>query len=97
MTDHSVLSFIGKNDGSQLTSVRFQGQTVPNHYYGPDMNPQDETWLIRQFKAGDLSTFEIIIKKYQDRIYNLCRYLLGHPQDAEDAAQDVFIKGLIGI
>ena len=58
---------------------------------GP-LNPQDEDLLIRQFKAGDLSTFEIIIKKYQDRIYNLCHYLLGHPQDAEDAAQDVFIK-----
>ncbi len=59
---------------------------------GP-LNPQDESRLIQQFKAGDLSIFEIIIKKYQDRIYNLCRYLLGHPQDAEDAAQDVFIKG----
>jgi RNA polymerase sigma-70 factor, ECF subfamily len=57
------------------------------------MNSQDENLLIQQFKAGDLSIFEIIIKKYQDRIYNLCRYLLGHPQDAEDAAQEVFLKG----
>ena len=37
-------------------------------------------------------TFEWIVKQYQDRIYNLCRYLLVHPQDAEDAAQEVFIK-----
>ena len=36
--------------------------------------------------------FEWIVLKYQDKIYNLCRYLLGNPQDAEDAAQDVFIK-----
>ena len=56
------------------------------------MNPQDENLLIQRFKAGDLSIFEIILKKYQDRIYNLCRYLLGNPQDAEDAAQDVFLK-----
>ncbi|MBI5605557.1 MAG: sigma-70 family RNA polymerase sigma factor [Deltaproteobacteria bacterium] len=56
------------------------------------MNAKDENLLIRQFKAGDLSIFEILIKKYQDRIYNLCRYLLGHPQDAEDAAQNVFLK-----
>lgn len=56
------------------------------------LNPQDENRLIRQFKAGDSSTFEPIVKTYQDRIYNLCRYFLGNSQDAEDAAQDVFIK-----
>ena len=55
-------------------------------------DPLDEPFLIRQFKDGDRSTFEWIVKKYQDRIYNLCRYLLVHPQDAEDAAQEVFIK-----
>jgi RNA polymerase sigma-70 factor (ECF subfamily) len=55
-------------------------------------NPQDENDVIRQFKEGDASTFEWVVKKYQDRIYNLCRYLLVHPQDAEDAAQVVFIK-----
>ena len=56
------------------------------------MNPQDENLLIQQFKTGDLSIFEIFVKKYQDRIYNLCRYMLGNTQDAEDAAQDVFVK-----
>ncbi len=54
---------------------------------------RDEPALIRHFQDGDLSIFEIIIKKYQDRIYNLCRYLLRNPQDAEDAAQEVFLKG----
>jgi RNA polymerase sigma-70 factor (ECF subfamily) len=55
-------------------------------------DPIDEHFLIRQFKDGDPSTFEWIVKEYQDRIYNLCRYLLVHPQDAEDASQEVFIK-----
>ena len=56
------------------------------------MNPQDENYLIQQFKGGDPSQFERIVLNYQDRIYNLCRYLLGNPQDAEDAAQEVFLK-----
>jgi RNA polymerase sigma-70 factor (ECF subfamily) len=55
-------------------------------------DPIDEPFLIRQFKDGDQSPFEWIVKKYQDRIYNLCRYLLVNPQDAEDAAQEVFLK-----
>jgi RNA polymerase sigma-70 factor, ECF subfamily len=54
--------------------------------------PQDENYLIQQFKDEDPSTFEWIILKYQDKIYNLCRYLLRNPLDAEDAAQEVFIK-----
>lgn len=37
-------------------------------------------------------TFEELLLKYQDRIYNLCRHMLGNLHDAEDAAQDVFIK-----
>jgi RNA polymerase sigma-70 factor, ECF subfamily len=57
------------------------------------INSQDETHLIGRFKDGDSSAFERIVLKYQDRIYNLCYYLLGNPHDAEDAAQEVFIKG----
>jgi RNA polymerase sigma-70 factor, ECF subfamily len=56
------------------------------------MNPQDENLFIVRFKEGDPSTFEPLVRTYQDRIYNLCYYLLGNPKDAEDAAQDVFIK-----
>lgn len=48
--------------------------------------------LINSFKAGDKSAFEAIILNYQDRIYNLCRHMLGNVQDAEDAAQDTFLK-----
>lgn len=50
------------------------------------------TGHINRFKGGDESAFEEIVKAYQDRIYNLCRVSLGNPRDAEDAAQDVFIK-----
>jgi RNA polymerase sigma-70 factor (ECF subfamily) len=52
----------------------------------------DESDLIRRFKQGDHSAFEAIVRKYQDRIYNLCRYMLRDPRDAQDAAQDVFLK-----
>ncbi len=50
--------------------------------------PQDENYLIRQVKDDDPSTFEWIVLKYQDKIYSLCRCLLGNPQDVEGAAQD---------
>jgi RNA polymerase sigma-70 factor (ECF subfamily) len=52
----------------------------------------DDLTLIDRFQNGDRSAFEEIVLKHQDKIYNLCRYMLGNPQDAEDAAQDVFLK-----
>lgn len=52
----------------------------------------DDLQILKRFKDGDSTAFEEIVLKYQDRIYNLCRYMLGNAHDAEDAAQDTFIK-----
>jgi RNA polymerase sigma-70 factor (ECF subfamily) len=52
----------------------------------------DDGDLITRFKGGDLSGFEELVRKYQDRVYNLCRYMIQDTQDAQDAAQDAFLK-----
>jgi RNA polymerase sigma-70 factor (ECF subfamily) len=52
----------------------------------------DDLPLIDRFKRDDQVAFEELVLKYGDRIYNLCRYMLGNAHDAEDAAQDTLIK-----
>jgi RNA polymerase sigma-70 factor (ECF subfamily) len=52
----------------------------------------DDLKLIIDFHKGNVSAFESIVLNYQDRIYNLCLYMLGNRHDAEDAAQDTFLK-----
>ncbi len=52
----------------------------------------DDLQILKRFNNGDISAFEELVLKYQDRIYNLCRHMLGNIHDAEDAAQDTFIK-----
>lgn len=52
----------------------------------------DDLPLIERFKGGDQSVFGELVLKYQDRIYNLCRHMLGNSHEAEDAAQDTFLK-----
>ena len=52
----------------------------------------DDRALIDRFKGGDQSAFEHLVLKYQNKIYSLCRYMLGNTHDAEDAAQDTFVK-----
>jgi RNA polymerase sigma-70 factor (ECF subfamily) len=56
------------------------------------MSSADEIDLINRFNKGDPSAFEALVRKYQDRVYNLCRYMLRDPQNAQDAAQDIFLK-----
>jgi len=58
----------------------------------PLMQNSDDFSLIARFKDGDRSSFEEIVLRHQDKIYNLCRHMLGNAHDAEDAAQDVFLK-----
>jgi RNA polymerase sigma-70 factor, ECF subfamily len=48
---------------------------------------------IRELFARDShAAFRGIVLKYQDRIFNLCLYMLRDRQEAEEAAQDVFVK-----
>ncbi len=61
------------------------------------MKLPDDTDLVTRFKDGDLSAFEQVVLKYQDRIYTLCRYMLYNAEDAPDAAQDVFLKAYGGL
>lgn len=52
----------------------------------------DDLELLRRFASGDAAAFDDIVRTYQGRIVTLCRYLLGNAADADDAAQDVFVK-----
>ena len=59
---------------------------------GRSVSDAHDIELIIRFRNGDQSAFEDILLEFQDRIYNLCRRMLGNAHDAEDAAQDVFLK-----
>ncbi len=56
------------------------------------MKKLDDTAILLRFKNGDTSAFQEIVLAYQDSIFNLCAYMIGDPVNAEDAAQDVFLK-----
>ncbi len=52
----------------------------------------DARLLIRQAQAGDLAAFEELVSIYQDKIVTLCYYLTGNHADAQDLAQEVFVR-----
>jgi RNA polymerase sigma-70 factor (ECF subfamily) len=48
--------------------------------------------LVSKAQKGDSKSFEQLVIMYQDRIYGLCYRLTGNHADAQDLAQNVFIK-----
>jgi RNA polymerase sigma-70 factor (ECF subfamily) len=48
--------------------------------------------LLTQLQAGDDASFEALFLRHYDRVYHILYRLLGNQADAEDVAQQVFLK-----
>ncbi|GGM39281.1 ECF RNA polymerase sigma factor SigW [Paraliobacillus quinghaiensis] len=52
---------------------------------------------IRQVKKGDQSAFEDVVTFYQDKVYQICYRMVGNAYEAEDLAQEAFIRAYVNI
>ena len=48
--------------------------------------------LIREFQDGDVKAFNELVRRYQEKVYWIARRLVVDHADADDVAQEVFIK-----
>ena len=48
--------------------------------------------LVERVQNGDKKAFDLLVLKYQQRIINLVSRFVYNPSDAEDIAQEAFIK-----
>jgi len=53
---------------------------------------QDDHELVRQFQAGNERAFNDLVLRHRKRIHAVATGLLGSADDAEDVAQEVFLK-----
>lgn len=61
----------------------------------PGPNTQDdESILLRRCRAGEGAAQGELVARYQDRVYNTCLRMCGNAADAEDFAQEAFVKAL---
>lgn len=52
----------------------------------------DDRTLVARAQLGDDSSYEELVRRYQQRIYGLCYHLTSNHEDATDLAQDAFVK-----
>ena len=48
--------------------------------------------LVRKAQAGDKTAFDLLVRKYQNKVVNIVSRYLGHNGDVLDVAQDTFVK-----
>lgn len=62
-----------------------------------ETSDEDLAARVQESAPGDLRAFEELVRRYQDKVTTNCRYLTGSPTDAEDLAQEVFVKAYFGL
>lgn len=48
--------------------------------------------LVSLCKQGDIAAFEVLVKKYQKRVFNIAFRMIGNYDDACEVAQDTFVS-----
>jgi RNA polymerase sigma-70 factor (ECF subfamily) len=54
--------------------------------------PLDDLELVRRAQEGDLTAFDDLVRRYQERVYSTVYHMTGNHEDATDLAQEAFIK-----
>jgi len=54
--------------------------------------PEDEQRLLARCRAGDTRAFQVLVERYRDRAYGLALRILRSEPDAEEVAQDSFVR-----
>jgi len=58
----------------------------------PAASPDPDAAFVRAVQAGDMTAFDHLVLKHKDKLFNMVYWLLGDYQEANDCAQEIFIK-----
>ncbi len=66
---------------------------APPEKAAPANNPLEELDLVQRAKRGDIAAYDDLVRRYQERIYATVYHMTANHEDANDLAQETFIKG----
>jgi len=56
-----------------------------------------DAMLVQQALAGGQEAFGALVRRHRDGVYSLCRHLTPNSEDAQDAAQEAFVRAFRGL
>lgn len=69
-----------------------ESAAAPGGSIPPALAAADETTLVRRARQGDLSAYDELVRRYQERVYATVYHMTANHEDANDLAQESFIK-----
>jgi RNA polymerase sigma factor (sigma-70 family) len=66
--------------------------TMPPAAKAAEVGVSDERMLVHCAQKGDLAAFDELVRRYQERIYATIYHMTANHEDANDLAQESFIK-----
>jgi RNA polymerase sigma-70 factor (ECF subfamily) len=63
----------------------------------PPGHETDEPALIARCRAGDTAAYRTLVERHRDRAYGLALRILRSAPDAEEVAQDAFVRAWLGL
>lgn len=58
--------------------------------FGDAVDPDRD--LVERWQAGDLDSFEVLVRRHERRVYRLLYRMLGSREEAQDVAQETFLN-----
>ncbi len=62
-----------------------------------EIEDRPDQGLLERCQDGDTDAFDELVNRYKNRVYNVAYRFLGNHEDAQDVAQEVFIRAYKGI
>ena len=69
-----------------------RGKMTAEQLEARQLQRSEDDELIRAAQAGDRSSFDALVRRYDRSVLRLALHMLGHEQDAQDVHQEAFIK-----
>ena len=65
---------------------------IPLQHRQPSQSTETDTQLVKRCRDGETAAFDEIVARHQNRVYNLCYWMLSDREEAADAAQEAFVR-----
>ncbi|MCA1723053.1 MAG: sigma-70 family RNA polymerase sigma factor [Thermomicrobia bacterium] len=83
---------VAQDDGAIVIAIVHDNHRTGTYHHAQPIQDTDEPALIERAIAGDERAFAELVGRYQTAVYNLAYRMLGDAGEAEDAAQEVFLR-----
>ena len=89
MSSPTVLKVIAPTEAAALAPVAMASDPPASQ---PARLPNEDMLLVQRSRNGDMSAYDDLIRRYQERIYATIYHMTANHEDANDLAQEAFIK-----